>query len=210
MTIPATLMIPLSLISAFLLFHGAFFSYALGISLFFSLLWVFHLGYFAIQSSAPTLPTFQEMLEWATQIPFYHTLIIVGITFLMTYLITHFCRRCAPYVLILLAPTSVPVGLTFLTHHGIGYAAASSVYMLLVSVLLIAHYRSHQGTAIITSSAAGGIALSLLFSSFYYFTTPVTVTLAIILIGSGVLVQNGTQKKQDIASKREQDNESHD
>lgn len=210
MTIPATLMIPLSLISAFLLFHGAFFSYALGISLFFSLLWVFHLGYFAVQSSAPALPTFEKLLEWAIQLPFYQTLIIAGITFLITYLITRLCRRCAPYVLILLAPASVPVGLTLLTHQEIGYPAASIVYTILVAALLIAYYRSHQGTAIITSSAAGGIALSLLFASFYYFTTVVTVTLAVILIGSGVLVQNSTRKKQNSPSGGEKTGESHD
>jgi len=210
MTIPATLMIPLSLISAFLLFHGAFFSYALGISLFFSLLFAFHLAFFSFQTSAPALPTFQELLEWATQLPFYQSLIIIGMTLLTTYLVTRFCRKVAPSVLIILAPSSVPVGLTLLTHQSISYLVASIVYILLVFVLFIAEYRFRRWTAIIASSAAGGTALSLLFSSFYYFTTAVTVILAVILIGSGVLIQNGTRKKQETSSREEMNSEAHD
>ena len=197
MTIPATLMIPLSLISAFLLFHGAFFSYALGISLFFSILVTSHLGFFSLQNSSSAIVQAQELLAWAVGLPFYQTLVILGLTLLTTYLITRFWKQGAPVILILLAPVSVLPTVSLLIHQPISYRVSAIVYILVTVTVFIARYRSHQWTAIISSSVAGGVALALLFASFYYFTAMVTVTLALILIGSGILVQNSTRRKRE-------------
>ena len=140
-------MIPLSLISAFLLFHGAFFFLCTGnLPLLFTPVRIPPGILLFSRLQLPLLPTFQELLEWATQLPFYQSLIIIGMTLLTTYLVTRFCRKAAPSLLIILAPSSVPVGLTLLTHQSISYLVASIVYILLVFVLFIAEYRFRRWT----------------------------------------------------------------
>ncbi len=203
-------MIPLSLISAFLLFHGAFFTYALAISLFFSILITVHLGYYALQSSSPAIAQAQELLAWAVRLPFYQAVIIIALTLLTTYLITRFWRRGAPVILMILAPVSVLPAASLLTHQPISYLSSAIVYILVTATVFIARYRSRKWTAIISSSTAGGIALALLFASFYYFTTVVTVTLGLILIGSGILVQNSTRKKREGTGRNNEENTSQD
>ncbi len=188
-------MIPLSLISAFLLFHGAFFRYSAHIALFFSSFLTAHLGILLLQQDGGA-PTGENLLTYAAELRFYQELIIIAAAVLITFVFIRYARKALPPLISGLSSALLPLMISSLAQEPLALNWFLILWAITAAALIIAGHLRREWTAIAGSAAAGGLALSLLFSSFYYFTRPVMLILALILAGSGFAIQKSTRKKR--------------
>ncbi len=189
-------MIPLSLVCAFLLYHGAFFRFSPHLSLFFSSLFSIHLGVYLITVSSSLFPIGAELLDFALNLPVGQSLIIALSSLIITYLILKFGSKGVPFIIAALASPVFLIIVNSLLPSPFSLITSLIIDLFLLALLVISVIRWREWTAITASSLAGGIGLAILFASFYYFTLPVAIILGIILSGSGFLIQKSTKGKR--------------
>ncbi len=207
--IPSFLMIPLSLISAFLLFHGAFFRYSAhialtsGLSFTASLLIALFSGAFSAGS--------MNLSALAAYIQNLPTLLVLGIpagAVILCILVMKFVRKASPILIILFSSHLPILAVASLFSRNVSPLSLLIGSLVSSALLLLLLFKWRVPLLITSSSVAGAYALAALFSLFYYFTPAVSITLFIILLFSGAAVQNSTRKKAENRAAQEKDKES--